>query len=170
MTPLKLGCVRLLSVAFLIVSAASALAAPFSVTLSAHDPALTCGSKVTPTLTFSAPPPGTKALAIIFWDEQPHTLTGRWTVYDLPLDTKALEPVLAGSSRILGAPVAVNEAGHLGYTAPCAAGKHDIYIDFYALNVASLGLAAGVPLQTVHAAIKRHKILEAKAHVVWNVK
>lgn len=170
MTPLKMGCVRLLSVLLVTASSVCALAAPFTVALSAHDAALKCGSKLTPTLSFGAPPPGTRALAIIFWDEQPHKLTGRWTVYDLPLGTRTLEPVQAGSSHVLGAPVAVNEAGHLGYTAPCAAGKHDIYIDFYALNVASLGVPAGAPLQTVHSAIKRHKILEAKAHVTWNVK
>jgi phosphatidylethanolamine-binding protein (PEBP) family uncharacterized protein len=148
----------------------SALAAPFRVTLSAHDAALICSSKTTPALTFGDAPAGTKALALIMWDQQPGKLTGRWTVYDLPLGTKSLKAVPAGSSRVLGAPVAVNEAGNLGYTAPCAAGRHDIYIDFYALNVPSLKLPAGAPLQTVHSAIKRHKILEAKAHVTLNLK
>ena len=148
----------------------SALAAPFRVTLSANDAALACSSKTTPTLTFGDPPAGTRALALIMWDQQPGKLTGRWTVYDLPLGTRALNPLAAGSGRVLGAPVAVNEAGHLGYTAPCAAGRHEIYIDFYALNVPSLKLPAGAPLQVVHSAIKAHKILEAKAHVTLNLK
>lgn len=148
----------------------SALAGGFNVTLAANDAALACSSKTTPTLSFGTSPAGTKALAFIMWDQQPGKLTGRWTVYDLPLGTRALKPLPASSSRVLGAPVAVNEAGRLGYTAPCAAGRHDIYIDFYALNVASLGLPTGAPLQTVHSAIKAHKILEAKAHVALTVK
>lgn len=147
-----------------------ALAGGFNVTLAANDAALACSAKTTPALTFGKAPAGTKALALIMWDQQPGKLTGRWTVYDLPLGTKALDPFPAASSRVLGAPVAVNEAGQLGYTAPCAAGRHDIYIDFYALNVSSLGLPAGAPLQTVHSAIKAHKILEAKAHVTLTVK
>ncbi|WP_456831078.1 hypothetical protein [Deinococcus sp. UYEF24] len=108
----------------------SAVAAPFRVTLAPDDAALICSSKTTPALTFGDPPAGTKALALIFWDQQPGKLTGRWTVYDLPLGTKALKPLPAGSGRVIGAPVAVNEAGHLGYTAPCSTGRHDIYIDF----------------------------------------
>ena len=148
----------------------SALASGFKVTLAPDDAALICSSKTTPALTFGDPPAGTKALALIMWDQQPGKLTGRWTVYDLPLGTKTLNALPAGSGRVLGAPVAVNETGHLGYTAPCAAGRHDIYIDFYALNVPSLKLPAGAPLQTVHSAIKAHKIQEAKAHVTLNVK
>ncbi|MGY2895849.1 hypothetical protein [Deinococcus sp. UYEF24] len=152
------------------VLSSSALASGFTVTLSASDAALACSSKTTPALTFGTPPAGTRALALIMWDQQPGKLTGRWTVYDLPLGTRALKAFPAESGRVLGAPVAVNEAGHLGYTAPCAAGRHDIYIDFYALNVPSLKLPAGAPLQTVHSAIKAHKILEAKAHVTLIVK
>lgn len=160
---------RLLSGLFMALSS-TALAGGFTVTLAPRDAALTCSSKTTPALTFGNPPAGTKALALIMWDQQPGKLTGRWTVYDLPLGTRTLKSVPAGSSRVLGAPVAVNETGHLGYTAPCAAGQHDIYIDFYALNVSSLNLPAGAPLQRVHSAIKAHKILEAKAHVRLNVK
>lgn len=159
----------LLSGLFLAVPT-SALAGGFQVGLSDKDPALTCASALTPALTFGQPPAGTKALALIMWDQQPGRLTGRWTVYDLPLGTRALKSGPAGSSHVLGAPVAVNEAGHLGYTAPCSKGRHDIYIDFYALNVGSLKLPAGAALQTVHSAIKAHEILEAKAHVTLFVK
>ena len=148
----------------------SVLASGFEVALSAKDPALKCASALTPALTFGQPPAGTKALALIMWDQQPGKLTGRWTVYDLPLGTRALKSGPAGSSRVLGAPVAINEAGQLGYTAPCSAGRHDIYIDFYALDAKSLKLPAGAALQTVHAAIKAHKILEAKSHVTLFVK
>ena len=169
-TGMKLNRVGGLLLSGLCVLSSSAFAGGFNVKLAANDAALACSSKTTPALSFGTPPAGTKALAFIMWDQQPGKLTGRWTVYDLPLGTKSLNSLPAGSSRVLGAPVAVNEAGQLGYTAPCAAGRHDIYIDFYALNVSSLKLPAGAPLQTVHSAIKAHKILEAKAHVTLNVK
>ena len=151
--------------------AASALATPFKVELSAADPALTCGSTSTPTLSFSGTQPkGTKGLALIFWDQQPGALSGRWLVYDLPVSTTKLASGTASSLSIGGGKAAKNEAGQPGYTAICAKGPHDIYIDFYALDVASLKLPAGTPLQTLHAAIKRHKLLEAKAHRTWQVK
>ncbi|WP_293910490.1 hypothetical protein [Deinococcus sp.] len=101
----------------------------------------------------------------MFWDEQPRHLSGLWTVFDLPLGTKALKPVAAASRTVSGGKAATNELGQQGFTAPCAAGKHNIYVDFYALDVASLNLPVGTPLQAVHAAIKRHNLLEAKAHV-----
>lgn len=153
-----------------LVTAVPALAAPFNVNLNAQDPALVCGSKTTPVLTFGRPPAGTKALAVIFWDQHPGKLTGRWTVYDLPLATQQLNAVMAGTLKFQGGKAGTNEAGQPGFTAPCAKGRHDLYVDFYALNVASLGLPTGAPLQQVHAAIKAHKILEAKAHVTLNLK
>lgn len=64
-----------------------------------------------------------------------------------------------------GGKVARNEAGQLGSMAPCGTGKHNLCVDLYALNVVSLNLPAKTPLQQNHAAIKKHEILEAKAHV-----
>ena len=156
--------------AALLSSSVPALAAPFRVALAAQDPALMCRSRTTPALTFGTPPAGTRALAVIFWDQQPGRLTGRWTVYDLPLGTAHLTSARAGSLTLAGGKAGTNEAGQAGYTAPCAPGVHELYVDFYALNVASLGLPAGAPLQRVHAAIKAHKLLEAKAHLTLHLK
>ncbi|WP_216326108.1 hypothetical protein [Deinococcus aestuarii] len=146
-----------------------ARAAGWTVSLSATDPALVCGARVTPDLRLGTPPAGTKSLAVIFWDERPGGLSGRWSVFDLPLGTARLAPGAAPGAAARPAPgggrVTRNEAGQLSYTAPCGKGKHDLYVDLYALDVPSLNLPAGTPLQQVHAAIKRHRILEAKAHV-----
>lgn len=146
-------------------------AAPLSVTLSPRDPALPCGAAVTPSLTLSGTPPaGTRSLALIFWDQQPRTLSGRWLVYDLPLTARALGAVKAPSLAVAGGKAATNEAGQPGYTAICAKGRHDLYIDFYAIDVPSLKVPAGTPLQTLHALIRRHKLFEAKAHLGWTVR
>lgn len=150
---------------------AQASSAPFAVALSASDTALKCGAATTPVLKFSGTPPsGTKSYAVIFWDQRPSSLSGRWLVFDLPLGTTALTPFPAGNLSALGGKAATNEANQAGYTAVCSKGRHDIYIDYYALDVASLNLPAGAPLQTLHSAIKRHKLQEAKAHLVWPVK
>jgi phosphatidylethanolamine-binding protein (PEBP) family uncharacterized protein len=148
------------------VALGSAGAAPFSVTLSPTDPGLQCRSAQTPALTLGPAPAGAKSLALIFWDQQPNHLTGRWLVYDLPLNTRRLTPTQAAALRPAGAQAATNEAGQPGYTALCAAGRHDIYIDLYAIDVPTLGARAGTPLQTLHALIKRHKLKEVKAHLV----
>jgi len=154
-----------------LLSAAPALAAPLRVVLSDRDAALKCGASTTPTLTFSGTPPhGTKSYAVIFWDQRPSTLSGRWLVFDLPLTTPYLAPGTASRLDVAGGKAATNETGQPGYTAICGQGQHDIYIDFYAMDTASLKLPAGAPLQRVHAAIKRHKLLETKAHLHWPLK
>ena len=160
-----------MSGAALAVCCASQAAAPFQVSLSSSDPALRCSAASTPVLSFSGTPPaGTKSYAIIFWDQRPSSLSGRWLVFDLPLGTARLSPAKAGALSVSGGKAATNETGKAGYTAICTGGRHDIYIDYYALDVTSLKLPAAAPLQTVHAAIKRHKLLEAKAHLVWPMK
>ncbi|THF87297.1 hypothetical protein E7T09_09155 [Deinococcus sp. KSM4-11] len=146
-------------------------AAPLSVALAATDQALPCGAALTPALTLSGTPPtGTQSVALIFWDQQPRALSGRWLVYDLPLGARTLRATPATSLTPSGGKAATNEAGKPGYTAICSKGKHDIYVDFYAIDVPSLNVPAGTPLQRLHALIKRHKLLEAKAHLSWTVR
>lgn len=148
-----------------------AQAAPLHVGLADSDPALTCGAKNTPSVAWSGElPQGTKSLAALLWDQAPGKLTGRWLVYDLPVNTAKLVPASSQSSQMAGGKVATNDVGKLGYTAVCTKGQHDLYLDFYALDVASLNQPAGTPLRTVHAAIHKHKLLEAKAHLVWRVR
>lgn len=155
--------------ALALLGAGVAAAAPFSVTLSPTDAALKCSAHQTPQLTFGPPPAGTRSLALIVWDEQPNRLTGRWLVFDLPPGTRTLSPVPAASLTVSGGRAATNEAGQPGYTALCAPGRHDVYVDLYAIDEASLKLPPGTPLQQLHAQIKRHKLKEVKAHVVRTV-
>lgn len=148
-----------------------ALAAPLSVKLSASDTALKCGATTTPAVAWQGDfPKGTKSLAALLWDQAPGKLTGRWLVFDLPVNAGKLAPMPSASLSVAGGKVAKNDAGQNGYTPVCAKGKHDLYLDFYALDVPSLNLPAGTPLRTVHTAIHKHKLIEAKAHLTWTVK
>lgn len=144
--------------------------AAFQVALDPHDPALRCDSTVSPALTLGAPPAGTKSLAVVFWDQQPRRLTGRWVVYNLPVSTRKLPARPASAAQLSGGTVGPNALGNTGFQAPCDVGARDFYVDYYALDTAKLPLPAGASFQQIHAAIHRHKLLEAKAHLKWVVR
>lgn len=161
-----------LSLAASLALASSALAAPgFSLSSPAFNqgasipPAFTCdGAGLSPTLRFAHPPAGTRSFAILGWDDDaPGGLASTWVVYDIPAGTKELlEGMRTGSDQ--GVRQGRNTYGKLGYSAPCPAkGKaHHYYFDLYALDVPSLGLPPGASLARVHAAIRKHRIQEAK--------
>ena len=128
---------------------------------------ITCdGAGFSPALEFGTPPKGTKSLAILGWDDDaPAGLASQWVVYDIPISVQNLKEGIAVGSSVQNFKQGKNSFGKLGWSAPCPAkgGKpHHYYIDFYAINVSSLGLAAGSSLNAVHNAIKKHKLLEAK--------
>lgn len=125
----------------------------------------TCvGQGQSPPLSFANLPAGTQSLAILGWDDEAvGGLASLWVLYDLATNASGLPahvpPGATGSTFKQGK----NTYRKPGYTAPCAKAKtHHIYFDLYALDVPSLGLAAGSGLEAVHAAIKKHKIQEAK--------
>jgi len=157
----------------LTVTLSLALAAPgFTLSSPAFTPAgpipapYTCqGQGQSPPLSFAHPPAGTKSFAILGWDDDaPGGLASQWVLYDLPPTTTSLPANVPVGAMRANFKQGKNTYGKLGYSAPCAkTGKtHHIYFDLYALNVASLGLPAGASLNAVHAAIKRHRIQEAK--------
>ena len=122
-------------------------------------------------LRFGTPPAGTKSFAILLWDDDaPAGLASQWIVYDMPISLTGLEAGVKDGANVQGFKQGKNTFGKLGYSALCPSkgGKmHHYYVDFYAINVASLGLPAGSSLNVVHAAIKRHKILESKLMGVY---
>ena len=133
---------------------------------------ITCdGTGVSPALEFGTPPEGTKSLAILGWDDDaPSGLASQWVVYDIPTTVKGFGEGIPLGSSVKNFKQGKNSFGVLGWSAPCPkkGGKpHHYYIDFYAINVPSLGLAPGSSLNAVHNAIKKHKLLEAKLMGVY---
>lgn len=149
---------------------ASASALPFSVSLSKDDPALRCGAALSPALALGTPPPGTRSLAVVFWDQQPKKLTGRWLVYNLPVNTRQLPSQPAASPLVAGGTVGPNDLGQSGFVAPCDAGARDLYVDYYALSTARLPVPKGASFRQIHSLIHKYKLAEAKAHLKWVVK
>ena len=127
----------------------------------------TCdGSGSSPELSFKNVPAGTQSFAILGWDDNTSAAPlSTWEVYDIPITASSIPEGVPSGSSVQGFKQGINSFGRTGFTAPCPAkdGKRrEYYIDFYALNVSSLGLPAGASAAKIHVAIKRHKIAEAK--------
>jgi hypothetical protein len=131
----------------------------------------TCdGAGVSFPLAFGTPPAGTKSFAILGWDDSMKGLRNQWAAFDLPVTTTTLPEGVPNGATALKFKQGKNSSGAMGWSAICPAkGErgHEYYIDFYALNVATLGLPPGADWTAVHAAIKRHKIVEAKLMGVY---
>lgn len=159
---------KLLLASAILMSGASLAA--YQVSFSSADPALECGSSVTPTVSFSGLPAGTKSVALIFWDRSSSGLKGRWAIRNLPASATVLQSVSSKAVTVGGGTVSLNQVGETGFTAPCTKGRHDLYIDLYALNTAKLEVASDIALRALYNTIHKFKIQEAKAHVVLTVK
>jgi len=103
----------------------ASVASAYQVSFSSADPPLKCGSSVTPTVSFSGLPAGTKSVALIFRDRSSSGLKGRWAVRNLPPTATTLSSVAAGSSTVGGGTVSANQVGSSGFKAPCSKGRHD---------------------------------------------
>jgi Raf kinase inhibitor-like YbhB/YbcL family protein len=105
------------------------------------------GANVSPALTWSHAPAGTKSFALMVYDPDAPTGSGwwHWIVYNLPATTTSL-PADAGSPKnhLLpdGAVQGRTDFGTSGYGGPCPPpGKpHRYYFRLYALKVPALDL------------------------------
>jgi Raf kinase inhibitor-like YbhB/YbcL family protein len=115
----------------------------------------TCyGAGMSPPLSWSGAPTGTKTLALVMDDAgAPITPYVYWIVFNI---NPATTDILAG--RIPpGALQAENSKGTVGYDPPCAAPGHQYRFTIYALN-APLGLRNGAGLMATWSAIASHAI------------
>jgi Raf kinase inhibitor-like YbhB/YbcL family protein len=108
------------------------------------------GPGVSPELSWSGAPAGTKSYAVLMFDPDAPTGSGfwHWVAWDIPAGTTSLA---TGATPPAGAVSGENDAGTLGYTGPCPPpgdGTHHYQITVIALSIATLGLDA-----TTHAAV-----------------
>ena len=100
------------------------------------------GENVSPELTWSGEPEGTKSFAVTIFDPDAPTGSGlwHWVVFNIPADVKKL--VENAGSRYkplipLGSIQTKNDHGDIGYTGPCppqGTGTHHYKITVYALD------------------------------------
>ena len=121
----------------------------------------TCeGEDVSPKLTWSGAPEGTKSYALIMYDpDAPVGTFIHWVLYDIPANrTELPEAVPRGQQIVEGIGVqGRNDFGYIGYGGPCPPrghGTHRYFFALHALSVESLGLRPGASADEVLAAIK----------------
>jgi Raf kinase inhibitor-like YbhB/YbcL family protein len=102
----------------------------------------TCeGADVSPILSWSDPPKGTAAYALIVDDpdapdpKAPKMTWVHWILYNLPATATGLKEAISMKELPAGTEEGVNDWGNTGYGGPCPPiGRHRYYFKLYALS------------------------------------
>ncbi len=126
----------------------------------------TCsGENISPALSWSQPPAGTRSFTLIVDDpDAPAGTWVHWVVYDLPASARELPQHVAPGERISGSgEQGVNDFSERDYGGPCPPpGKpHRYFFRLYALDV-SLNLQSPARRQEVDLAMKGHILAQAE--------
>lgn len=127
------------------------------------------GGNVSPQLTWTDAPEGTKSFAITLYDPDAPTGSGwwHWLVFDLPASVHALPSGAGEADGALlpaGARQGTTDFGTPGYGGPCppvGQGPHRYILTVHALNVASLGLGAKATPAQVAYVINQNSLARA---------
>ena len=121
------------------------------------------GADVSPSLEWSGEPAGARSYALVVDD--PDAPAGTWThwlLFDIPPTMHTLaQGYKPGSLGVSGA----NDFGKQGYGGPCPPkghGPHRYFFKLHALDVAPLGLPAGVTASELKRALEGHVLAEAR--------
>ena len=126
----------------------------------------TCdGADVSPQLSWSEPPAGTKTFALLVDDpDAPVGNWTHWTLWNLPAETRHLaEGVGQGAQLPDGSQQGLNDFGKGGYNGPCPPpGKpHRYYFKLFALDT-KLALMADTTKRELEAAMKGHILAQTE--------
>ena len=134
------------------------------------------GAGVSPQISWSDPPPGTKSLALIMDDKDAavghlhrHHFV-HWVVFDMPVERRDLSEGLQRQALPDGTQQGKNDVLEFGYSGPCpnAGSTHHYAITVYALD-SRLGLPVGTTGPQLMTAIDGHilargQVLGAYSH------
>ena len=125
----------------------------------------TCdGLDISPPLSWSPVPNGTRSLALIAEDpDAPRGAFAHWVIYNLPPDTRRLPEDVPNRQTLPGGALqGMNGAGSIGYTGPCPpGGTHRYFFKVYALDT-ELDLGAGATREEVVSAMEGHVLAEGR--------
>lgn len=125
------------------------------------------GENVSPPLTWTDAPAGTRSFALLCDDpDAPAGTFHHWAVFDIPANRSALPEGLQASERLAnGMRQAVNDFGKPGYGGPCPPKGHGVHhyrFRLVALDVARLDVPAGADCRAVAAALRDHVLAIAE--------
>jgi Raf kinase inhibitor-like YbhB/YbcL family protein len=115
------------------------------------------GGNISPALSWSDPPAGTRSFALLMFDpDAPGGGWWHWAVFDIPAGVRSLPAGAGDPARHLlpaGALQVRNDFGSAGYGGPCPppGPPHRYRLRVYALGVATLGLGTGASPAAVAA-------------------
>jgi Raf kinase inhibitor-like YbhB/YbcL family protein len=127
------------------------------------------GGNVSPALTWSNPPAGTKSFALLMHDPDAPTGSGwwHWVVYNIPATQSSL-PAGAGDpqKKLLpaGAVQGRSDFGTPGYGGPCPppGAPHHYYLRLYALKDAKLDVPADATAAYIGFTVRAHSLAKAE--------
>ena len=130
------------------------------------DKKFTCdGPDVSPQLTWTEPPAGTKSLALLVDDpDAPVGNWNHWAMWNLPANLKSLPEGVSNEATLQdGSQQGPNDFRKPGYNGPCPpSGKpHRYYFKLFALDT-KLELKPGARKKDLEAAMKGHILAQAE--------
>jgi Raf kinase inhibitor-like YbhB/YbcL family protein len=128
----------------------------------------TCeGDDVSPPLSFSGAPQGTKSFALILDDPDapdpsaPKRVWVHWVVLNLPPEAKDLAEIVSAAGLPAGTVQGINDFRHQKYDGPCPPiGRHRYFHKLYALDTTLP--AKALSKADVESAIKGHVLAQAE--------
>jgi Raf kinase inhibitor-like YbhB/YbcL family protein len=132
------------------------------------------GKNLSPELSWSGAPKGTKSFALNVYDPDAPTGSGfwHWVVFDIPASVTAL-PKGAGDAKGAGLPAgalqARNDFGEAGYGGPCPpkGAPHHYHFNLFALDVEKLGVDGTASAAVVGFYVHSHTLAKATLTGLW---
>jgi Raf kinase inhibitor-like YbhB/YbcL family protein len=129
-------------------------------------PRFTCeGANISPDLSWSGAPEGTKTLALVLHDPDAPRSGGytHWVVFNIPATVNHVPENTSKNANLPGGGVqGRNDAGDTGYTGPCPpSGTHRYYFHLYAVD-RELQLDSGATKERLEDAIRGHILGQAE--------
>jgi hypothetical protein len=125
----------------------------------------TCaGLDVSPPLTWSDPPAGTRSFALISDDpDAPVGTWVHWVIWNIPPSARALEENLPKTASLPdGARQGTTDFKRVGYGGPCPpSGTHRYFFKLYALD-ATLDLPSSATKKDLEKAMQKHILAQAE--------